>query len=105
MPMCGANDIEQLCEILINQISAINSAIKHNTINLDMIKCSNKQTIRSLKKLQKKLKNEPEAKPNNGLEVMPNKTEKVEPEAKPKNSKKNAADDEYEKLMKRIKKI
>ena len=62
MPSQSAS-IEKLCEILIEQNMEINSAIKRKTIKWELVVSANKNAIRKIKRLQKKLANEPEAKP------------------------------------------
>ena len=49
--------LDKLREILIEQDVAINSAIERKTINWDMVVEYNKDAIKSIKKLRKKLVN------------------------------------------------
>ena len=63
--------LDKLCEILIEQNVAINSAIERKTINWDMVVEYNKDAIKSIKKLRKKLVNESKAKPNISVKIEP----------------------------------
>lgn len=105
--------LEKLCEIIIEQNMEINSAIKRKTIKWDMVVAANKEAIHKIKKLRKKLQNEPEDKLNKPV--------KIETEAKPvtatpnipvnepsppkKSSKEIEQENEYEKLVQRIAQI
>ena len=111
MPMNKA--LAKLCEIIIEQNMEINSAIKRKTIKWDMVVAANKEAIHKIKKLRKKLQNEPEDKLNKPV--------KIETEAKPvtatpnipvnepsppkKSSKEIEQENEYEKLVQRIAQI
>ena len=68
MPMNKA--LDKLCEILIEQNVAINSAVERKTINWDMVVEYNKDAIKSIKKLRKKLVNESKVKPNISVKIQ-----------------------------------
>ena len=114
MPSQSAS-IEKLCEVLTEQNMEINSAIKRKTIKWELVVSANKNAIRKIKRLQKKLANEPEAKPKKSVKIEPEAKPNIpenEPEAKSnisknefkskKSRREQEQENEYERLVKRI---
>lgn len=94
MPM---GKLEMLCDIIIEQNMAINSAITRKTINWGMVAAYNEDVVRKIQKLRNKIQNELKAK-----------TKIIEPKAKTnipvKSRRETEQDDKYEKLVKRMNK-